>query len=157
VPRRCSICDHPDRREINREIVAGVGSTLIASVYGVSEAAVRRHRKNHLLHEARERLASDPELGNVDVLLEMRNLYRRMGGFLAKAEVADDWPAVKAFHAEARKDLELLAKLTQMLQDGPATVVSVGIDQRAQTAILLALDAFPAARVAVADALRELE
>ncbi len=92
------------------------------------------------------------------MLSEMRKLYRRMGEFLAKAEVADDWPAIRTFHAEARKDLELLAKLTEVIKDGPRTVVNVGIDQqRVQSAILRALEGFPEARVAVADALGEID
>lgn len=159
MPRRCSICDHPDRETISWELCAGGDIPTLAAFHGVSTDALHRHRRNHLLPAQRDRLASDPELGDVDVLSEMRNLYRRMGEFLAKAEAADDWPAVKAFHSEARKDLELLVKLTEVIKDGSRTAVNVGgIDQqRVQSAILRALEGFPEARVAVADALGEIE
>lgn len=157
MPRRCSICDHDARDEINRELAAGGAIGTIAAVFGASPDALKRHKANHFMPAQRDRLASDPELAHVDVLSEMRTLYRRMGEFLAKAEAADDWPAVKAFHSEARKDLELLAKLTELLGPETAVTVNIAIDQRAQRVILAALEPFPDARVAVAVALGELE
>ncbi|MDP9438680.1 MAG: hypothetical protein M3P49_08040 [Actinomycetota bacterium] len=127
----------------------------VAAVYGVSYDALRRHKANHLLPETRERLATDEELADVDVLAEMRALYRRMLAFLERAEEADAWPAVRAFHAEARRDLELLAKLVGDLDERPQ--VNVVIAPRVQEAILNALAPYPEARIAVADALEEIE
>jgi hypothetical protein len=50
MPRPCSICSRPsaERDAINRDLVAGVPNRRIATQRGVSEAAVRRHRKAHL-------------------------------------------------------------------------------------------------------------
>jgi hypothetical protein len=111
MPRLCSICYSIDRLAIDRELSAGGAIATIAAVYGVSPDSLRRHRSNHLLPGARDRLAEDSELKDVDVLAEVRGLYRQMQRYLERAEEADSWPAVRAFHAEARRDLELLAKL----------------------------------------------
>jgi hypothetical protein len=155
MPRSCTVCNHPDRAEIDRELSSGVAMSLIASVYAVSPAAVRRHRTNHLLPERADRLREDLELAGVDVLAEMRNLYHRMREFLERAEEADNWPAVRAFHAEARKDLELLARLVGELDERPQ--VNVLIAPLVQNVILEALEPYPQARYAVAAALEGLE
>lgn len=156
MPRRCSICDHPDREAINRELSSGGAIGTIAAVFGASPDALKRHKANHLMPAQRDRLVSDPELADVDVLSEVRTLYRKMRDHLDRAEAATDWPSLVAFHREARADLELLAKLVGRLGDG-STVVNVQIDARVQTVILEALEPFPDARVAVAEALRQVE
>ena len=68
MPRRCTICDHPDREALDRELSAGGAIGTIAAIYGVSPDALKRHRANHLLPEARKRLAKDDKLKDVDVL-----------------------------------------------------------------------------------------
>ncbi len=132
MPRLCSICHNIDRFAIDRELSAEGAIATIAAVYGVSPDALRRHKGNHLLPEARDRLAEDDELKDVDVLAEMRGLYRRMQRYLERAEDADNWPAVRAFHAEARRDLELLAKLVADLDMSDLQQRIEQLEQRAQ-------------------------
>lgn len=57
MSRRCSVCDHPRRREIDRALVAGSSLTQTAKVYDLSVSALFRHRKEHLaalLEKAKE-------------------------------------------------------------------------------------------------------
>jgi hypothetical protein len=48
VPKECKICTHPECVKIESQIVAGMSGRKIASLCGVSEASVRRHKANHL-------------------------------------------------------------------------------------------------------------
>ncbi|MFH1023281.1 MAG: hypothetical protein V1809_07805 [Planctomycetota bacterium] len=66
--------------------------------------------RHHLLPAVTRQVKADPELAGVDFVEELKNLFRRMRGHLARAEAADNWLAIRAFHQEARHDLELLGK-----------------------------------------------
>ncbi len=49
MPRRCSICDHPQRQEIDRELVSGSFSfRTVSDRNGVSKTALLRHKASHL-------------------------------------------------------------------------------------------------------------
>lgn len=157
MARKCAVCGHAARETINRELASGGDIKTLSAFHGVSTDSLHRHKRNHLLPAQRGRLASDPELSDVDVLAEMRTLYRKMKDHLDRAELANDWPSLVAFHREARADLELFSRLTERLGPETQVNVNVAIDQRAQQVILSALEPFPDARVAVAVALGELE
>ena len=49
MSRKCSVCQHPDRRDLDAQLVEG-GASLrgIARKYLLSEDALSRHRKNHV-------------------------------------------------------------------------------------------------------------
>ena len=64
-----------------------------------------------------EQIAKDPELADVNPLAELKAMYYRVKLMLDRAEDTQDLSAFKAFHAEARKDLELLAKLLGDVSD----------------------------------------
>jgi hypothetical protein len=155
MPRRCTICHHEERDEIDRQLSGGGAIGAIGAEWGVSTDALKRHKANHLLPEMREKLVADPDLRDVDVLAEMKGLYARMKGHLERVEETDNWQAIKAFHSEARADLELLAKLIGQLDERPQ--VNVLISPTVQTAIIAALEPYPEARLAVANALEGLQ
>jgi IS30 family transposase len=48
--KRCSICNHPSRAEVDRGLMAGVSRSSLAEQYGVSKAALSRHLR-HLRKE----------------------------------------------------------------------------------------------------------
>jgi hypothetical protein len=48
MPRRCSVCDHPDRERINSALVAGDKLRNIAQRFATSEFALCRHKRDHL-------------------------------------------------------------------------------------------------------------
>jgi hypothetical protein len=159
MPRPCSVCNHPDRAAIDRGLSNGTGViTHLAAEYGVSDRALRRHRAGHLLPEMKERLGHERELQDVDVLAEMRYLYQRMKAYLERAEEADNWPAVRAFNSEARKDLELLARLLGELREGPNVSVLVSPEwEEVRGVVMAALSPYPEARRLVAESLLALE
>lgn len=49
MSRKCSVCSHPDRRDIDAILAEG-GRSLrgVSRIYAVSEDSLSRHRRNHL-------------------------------------------------------------------------------------------------------------
>jgi hypothetical protein len=57
MPRRCTVCDHPERHSIDEALVTGAPYRSVAKRFGLSESAVYRHKTEHLpahLLKARE-------------------------------------------------------------------------------------------------------
>jgi transposase-like protein len=156
MPRRCTVCDHPERPTVDALLLEGGESNrAIARRFGLSKDAVARHREDHL-PERLLRAADAGEVASADGLLsQLRHLHARTLAILGETEAARDHQTALRAIAEARRNLELLARLTELL--GPETVVNVQIDARVQSVILEALRPYPEARLAVADALREVE
>lgn len=49
MPRRCTVCMHPDAHDINLAILRENGSKSgIARKFGLSDDALTRHAENHL-------------------------------------------------------------------------------------------------------------
>jgi len=156
MPRKCTVCAHPERERIDRKLASDCEIRKIASLFAVSASALRRHRDNHMLPELRERYRSE---GAVDPAHELQHLYARVTRLLDRAEAAGSWPAVRGLAAEARQELELLAKLTGGLDESPRVGVLVASPEwvRVRAAVLRALEEHPQARDAVVRALKELE
>jgi hypothetical protein len=53
MPRLCTVCHHPDRSAIDRAVVSQSPNRQIASLHGVSEAAIRRHARSQVFPEQR--------------------------------------------------------------------------------------------------------
>ncbi len=158
MPRKCSICEHPQAEEINTALLNGVSLRNIAERYSVSKTALHRHKESHLpadLVKAQEA----QEVAKADSLLDqVAELRDKALAILAKAEQAGDLRTALQGIKEARGCLELLAKLQGELQE--RTTVNILINPQwlsLRTVILEALDGFPEARLAVAQALREVE
>ncbi len=48
MSRRCTICDHAERDQIDRALVRGAPFRHIAAQYGLSTGALQRHKAEHL-------------------------------------------------------------------------------------------------------------
>src|SRR5215831_16993307 len=58
VGRRCTICNHPTRPQIDLEIATGLSKRAVAARFEVSRDAVWRHGQAHLTAEMRAALAT---------------------------------------------------------------------------------------------------
>lgn len=158
MPRRCTICEHPERDEINKALIETRNITEIAKRYGVSYDALLRHKQGHIpgaLAKAQEAR----EVAQADSLLDqLRDLQRRTLTILEAAEKEDDRSTALKAIKEARGNLELLAKLLGELAERQVINILVApewINLRA--VILAALEPYPEARLALAEALRGVE
>jgi len=100
-----------------------------------------------------ELIADDPELADIAPLAELKAMYYRVKYMLDKAEDAEDLPAFRAFHAEARKDLEVMAKILGDIDERPQIYISPQV----QETIVQALLPYPEARREVSHRLKVLE
>ena len=154
MPRTCTICTHSELQAINGALVVGEAFRNIAKRYDTSSTALFRHKAEHLPatlvkgREAEEVARAD------DLLAQVRGLQAKALSILAKAEAAGDLRVALGAIREARGNLELLAKLLGELQDGQTVNVLVAPEWVSiRGSILLALERYPEARLAVVGAL----
>jgi hypothetical protein len=155
VPRTCTVCTHPKREAIERELVAGEASFRnIAGRFGSSATALHRHKAEHLpvklakAQEAQEVAQAD------DLLAGMRDLQARTLAILEAAEGIQQHRTALAAIREARSNLELLAKLLGELDERPTVNVLVSPEWLELRAVLVgALEPYSEARGAVLGAI----
>lgn len=159
MPRVCTVCSHPERRAIDKALVAGEPVAAVASRYlTLHKMALYRHKDEHLplrlvkAQDAAEAAEAD------DLLAQVRALQARALGILDTAEAAGQLLAALGAIREARGCLELLGKLMGELDERPQVNILVAPEWLAvRAALLAALQPYPEARVAVAARLQALE
>ena len=154
MPRRCTVCDHPETHSIDKTLVTGASYRSVAKRFGLSESAVYRHKTEHLpahLLKARE----VEELTRADDLLEqVRNLQTRALDILERAEETGELRTALAAISQARGNLELLGKLAGQLDERPVVNLNVSPEWLELRAVIVgALGPHPAAHRAVLRAL----
>src|SRR5215207_6681275 len=158
MPRRCTVCDHPERHSIDEVLVTGAPYRSVAKQFELSESAVYRHKTEHLpAHLLKAREVEEAARAD-DLLDQVRNLQAHALDILERAENAGDLRTALAAISQARGNLELLGKLAGELTDSPQVNVLVLPEwTRLRTVLLEALTPYPEARASVADRLLELE
>ena len=178
MPRRCTICDHSQRQAIEKALISGLPYRALAKRWGVTPSALVRHNQRHLAalltqtpKEAASGSQADSEVIHHQQQLEEQNARH----------VIDTVHQLKAINAaclevltQARSDrkptillravdriyrqIELQARLLGEIQNEQSINVTVlpewfEIRQR----LIAALEPFPEARGAVAEALKHVE
>ena len=154
MPRRCTVCDHPESHSIDEALVGGAPYRSVAKRFGLSESAVYRHKIEHLpaqLLKAREAV----EAARADDLLEqVRNLQTHALSILERAENAGDLRTALAAISQARGNLELLGKLAGELDERPVVNLNVSTEWLELRAVIVgALEPHTEARGAVLQAI----
>jgi hypothetical protein len=154
----CATCAHPECEAIDRALAAGNPSLRrLSASYGISTSALHRHRSKHLpgaLVEVAPAETADSAPARLEQLLP------RVERLLRKAERTGKPAQAVAAAREIRLGLELVGRLRGELRPDPAVQVNVLTSADwvgLRGVILAALDPHPAARIAVADAIGELE
>ena len=156
MPRKCSVCSHPEVDAINEALVSGVSYRRIATQFGLSEPSVRRHNKSHL-PAALVKASEASQVANADdLLMQIKTLQAKTLDILKRNEGKDDRIALSAIK-EARANLELIGKLLGELANSP-TVVMVNNPEwiTLRTLIVNALDNYPEAKMAVVNEFERL-
>src|SRR5919107_3368743 len=154
MPRRCTVCDHPERHSIDEGLVSGAPYRSVAKRYGLSESSVYRHKIEHLpahLLKARE----VEEVAQADDLLEqVRHLQAHALDILERAEKAGDLRTALAAISQARGNLELLGKLAGELDERPVVNLNLSPQWLELRAVIVgALEPYTEARGAVLQAI----
>jgi hypothetical protein len=154
MPRSCTICEHSDREAIDEALVGGASNRSLASLYDVSEAAVRRHKGKHLPAKLVMAQAAE-EVAQADTLLgQVRDLQSRTLAILEAAEETKQHRTALGAIREARSNLELLAKLLGELNERPQVNLLISPEWLELRAVIVtALEPHPEALRSVVGAL----
>jgi hypothetical protein len=158
MPRKCSVCHHSERDEIDQALVDGNSLRDIAERFFLSVTALQRHSVKHLPVLLSQAAQAEEMTRAEDLLTQVRDLRTRTLVILARAEAAGDLRTALMAIAQARGNLELLARLMGELQVQQNTVNVLITDPnwlKLRSGILQALEPWPEARLAVAMAIRE--
>ncbi len=74
----CSICQHPQRQAIDQALASGGGNRAIAKQFGVSHAAIGRHKANHLPETLLQAVQQQDLSDAIDVLGELKCCFKRI-------------------------------------------------------------------------------
>ena len=152
MAQRCTVCAHPEAPEINRELVNQVPLEALSKAYGVTTAALHRHKK-HIpqqlvrAQDAKEIAAADTLMGRV------AELDRKAEDVYTKAIEANNLTAAIQAVRELRGVTELYAKITGEIQQQTVNIVVMPEWVVLRSAILKALEPYPDALQAVVNAI----
>jgi hypothetical protein len=154
VPRTCSICSHEHRDAMEDAFIVGQAKRRIASQHGVSERAVRYHMREHL--PALLALARDAErAARADTLLDRMEALQSQT--LAILDAPEDQRTALAAIAQARRNLELIAEITEQLDRRGTVNLELSVEWQEVKAVLVnTLASYPEAQQAVFNALEEV-
>ena len=133
--------------------IAGQAKRRIASQHGVTERAVRYHMREHL--PALLALARDAErAARADTLLDRMEALQSQT--LAILDAPEDQRTALAAIAQARRNLELIAEITEQLDRRGTVNLELSVEWQEVKAVLVnTLASYPEAQQAVFNALEE--
>ena len=158
MPQKCTVCAHADAKKINKQIVDGVPFDALAKATGLTASALKRHSANHIpaklakAQKAKEITAADSLMDRVAALNgKAEDVY-------SKALKADNLSAAIGVIRELRGITELYAKITGELQaQAVNNIVIMPEWVGLRNVILVALEPYPDARRAVAEAVGRVD
>ena len=114
MPRRCTICHHPQHEEIAVSLFRD-GTRATARRFQVSRPALDRH-KAHLPGTIVKAQQAEVACEATSLLTRVESLMQESEKIAAAAKLEKNWPAATSALREARGCLELLGKLRGELQ-----------------------------------------
>ena len=115
VGRTCSICNHPDRNEIDKALVTRSTSYRnVSERYGVSVGALSRHKANHLprlVEAAKASEAAQAVTSGAALIDELDSLLNRALAILEAAEETGQLKVALQAIREARECIKTCAEL----------------------------------------------
>lgn len=128
MPRRCTVCAHPERSTIDGAVVHGDSNRRIAARFDLSEAAVRRHAGAHLADDLRVAEADDRALDAARLVDDLVMLREVTLDLLARARRVGDLRGSVLVIREVRANVELLARMAGLIdQRGTRITMGVGV------------------------------
>lgn len=161
MARVCSICTHDQRSEIDTALLAGEPLRDIAGQFRLSRSALHRHKTDHLaeqMAEVAERNAEADVRTAIDVVSQLKTVNAEAHAVLKAAKAAKDGGLTLQAIDRITKQIELQARLIDLLKDG--TTINVVVTPQwveLRSTLLSALQDHPDARLSVAAALQGIE
>ena len=118
MARTCKCCTHPNRAELDRELLANRRPyRSIAQHFAVSADSVFRHQRDHLPKLLVQAEGAKDIAQADDLLAQLKGLNEKARELAAKAEGAGDYRTALMAIRELTRLLELTAKLTGELDE----------------------------------------
>jgi len=122
-PTQCTVCKHEKRAEIDEAILRGDANRRIATHYGLSEAAIRRHIKNgHIAQDLIEGGKEEEHDRVLSLYQSFADIQRKVELVCEAAEEENNWSVVLQGLREMR---ELLKFKIQMAALQPEANIDV--------------------------------
>jgi hypothetical protein len=154
MPRRCTVCDHPETHSIDETLVTGAPYRSVAKQFELSESAVYRHKTEHLPVQLLKAREVEQAARADDLLDQVRDLQAHALDILERAEKAGDLRTALAAISQARGNLELPGKLAGELDERPVVNLNISPEWLELRAVIVgALEPHPAAHRAILRAL----
>ena len=156
MPRRCTVCTHPQRAEIERALTDGGTIRDIARRFRVSRPSLARH-KAHM----REAVKAALEAGKVnrgrDVLERLQELDQRTRAILEQAQregrARDALAAIRELRGLLKLEAELVGDLGRGTVVNVVPLVHSPEWHQLRDILISTLEAYPEAKQAVANAI----
>jgi hypothetical protein len=128
LPRKCSLCIHDRREQIEQALLCGDSYRIVAQRFTVSRDAVARHRRHLPAALAHARELKEVVHGD-SLLAQLRELTSEAQRIKGMAEKAGDHRTMLAAVRELCRIVELIAKLSGELESHSETkILNVTLD-----------------------------
>jgi hypothetical protein len=144
MPRKCTVCDHDQRHDVDIALVRRKPYRHIAARFDVTTQALQRHSHDHL-PELLVKAKEDGERGNAkELAAELSRVKEDVRRLKGKAEEEGDIRTALLGCDKALKALELQAKVEQIIASQPTVNITVSPEWLEVKAVILqAIDRHP--------------
>jgi transposase-like protein len=154
MSRKCTVCGHPNKDEIDKALVSKGAIRDIARQFDIDKSALSRHKQNHLPSIlARAEDAKEVTKAN-NLIDEIERLRVKAERIARKAEKKGDYRTALAGIRELTRIVEILAKMQGELKEHTTNIVLNAKWIELRAIILSALEDFPEARTKLSEVLR---
>jgi hypothetical protein len=128
MSRKCSICNHDRRQEVEYRLLRGESHRAVAQQFNVPRGAVARHLKHVSAALTQARQLREIE-GGKSILIQLRDLKLQAEQLKVRSDRAGDYRTALAALREKTRLVELEARLTGDLNERPETkIVNLNLD-----------------------------
>ena len=158
MSRRCTVCQHPRRKEIDKAILTG-NETLweMAKRFSLSKQALHRHKANGHTSQLVAKALDAKDVAMADSLLvQIKHLVEEAKSILEMAKENGDLRIACMAIGQMRAVLETLAKVSGELKDQSHQTVNVQINNQ-QNNVVTTINSLDLSGVSDERILRALE
>jgi hypothetical protein len=153
MPRKCLVCSHPKREDIDRSLVEGEAYREIGRRYKLDKSALSRHKKLHLAETLIAARQAEDALRGESLWDQIQWLRSKALSIAGKAEKMKDYRTALAGIRELTRIVELMAKLRGDLNNQPINIILSPQWIELRTRIVSTLEEFPEARAKLTEVL----